>query len=1398
MAESILKKHQLDITVGVELNDAQRKATSAQIKNMANQWQDILDDAIKKGIEDGARSASLNDVLTQFNAQLKAFKLEPLTITVDELQIMDKPIEHAAKLVIQKLGNSFKGGGLGNIISSEITDSLDTIGGAVDKIYQKMEQGAKKSADNIEKYMLRVQTAASKISKEQMKSADRALNRGISIPKTQKDAHEKFQNTYVASKNQTDKTSVDAQIADVAFVRSYETLEKRNKLSEVFGDQLSEITEYYNKLAKIHQAKMNYLNDILVQNEYVGGTGSKPIQYNQFKGGEPWAREKTLQEIKSILSGELTVKDGPSGGNSGFGGKEGKSGNNLDTSKLEGDLNKAIESRINAEKRAEEAARKIAEAQNKLQKSGYTIYRGINNEEPQISRGDALERYIGEYWTQDKSTAAFYAQDDYGDGQLLQTTASPKNPLVLDAERHEYDDIEGMTALISTLKELGMNIDALLHDSNVTSDDIQREINEFALSKEYDSVITNNIRDAGVADGPITSTIAILDDSILSTITAFDVLNGEIQKTPTEMAKWYHGPDDEDLSHSDGDNKQLESQIAQLRDEEARALKDIDAYSKKESNIRKRMQQIDKAAQQAEQSVEDLNADLQVTKDKPSNINQQHIDNTGDTQSSPTVLPTSESDTVALTNLNTILSNLITVLNAEKTNVTAAIDATELSGVLHDGKPYVVEIKGKGADNEENKVAIDTEGLKSVLTGIVFKVQDTSEKEPINSAIDQESINNLVGAIKTSITPQSDGAPKDSGPWAKEETLRNITGSTLGKIANSMPKVDTKNLAKNDILNRVAQATEAINNKISGKISGNINDIKNEKKREDAKKRDVEQKALLEEFRKLGQKDAQKSLAAGDGRDALDREIRGQQMRLGKKRKALGVDASDTKHARTEGRDEALNAHNEMVAEQEAKITKDLTQSYNNYMKLMDKRENIALKMVGLDPEKNKQELNALQQLYNEVDNLINNEYGDILGNPDVQKRFTIDQFDSRYQEWQRKGAVKLGKAEDAARNRQINEEIKAARKSNNLDLANSAYNTGRKTLASAWQFDPSVDYQSIPQFQALQTELQKLDVIYKQVNDKIRAGQALSDEEIINLQMSTGATAEKTEKLKELIKNYNYLKNGQEIGTYVADAESDERQLRNAINNQFQGRARIKEYRQGADGSVTTIAEVKTGARAFTEYAVAISQADNKIKMLKGTTKQLPSFLDGVKRKLGEISQYFSAMSVISRLGQELRKGVQYVRDIDLALTELKKVTDETEETYDKFLDTASKTAAKVGSTIKDVISSTADWARLGYSMEQAAKFAESTQILMNVSEFTDVSRATDTLISSVQAFGYTAETSMEVVDLLNTIGNNYAISTADLASSLTKSSASLVAAGGDLAEAAALTATANAIIQD
>jgi hypothetical protein len=92
-----------------------------------------------------------------------------------------------------------------------------------------------------------------------------------------------------------------------------------------------------------------------------------------------------------------------------------------------------------------------------------------------------------------------------------------------------------------------------------------------------------------------------------------------------------------------------------------------------------------------------------------------------------------------------------------------------------------------------------------------------------------------------------------------------------------------------------------------------------------------------------------------------------------------------------------------------------------------------------------------------------------------------------------------------------------------------------------------------------------------------------------------------------------------------------------------------------------------------------------------------VPAFVNGFKKKFNSIMQYLTMTMSIHRVFAELRRGIQYLKEIDLALTELRKVTDETEETYDRFLKTAAKTADRVGSTIQKIVSSTADWARLG-----------------------------------------------------------------------------------------------------
>ena len=47
---------------------------------------------------------------------------------------------------------------------------------------------------------------------------------------------------------------------------------------------------------------------------------------------------------------------------------------------------------------------------------------------------------------------------------------------------------------------------------------------------------------------------------------------------------------------------------------------------------------------------------------------------------------------------------------------------------------------------------------------------------------------------------------------------------------------------------------------------------------------------------------------------------------------------------------------------------------------------------------------------------------------------------------------------------------------------------------------------------------------------------------------------------------------------------------------------------------------------------------------------------------------------------------------EVDTAMTELKKVTDETDSTYTKFLNGASERAQNLGATLSEVVNATAD----------------------------------------------------------------------------------------------------------
>lgn len=232
----------------------------------------------------------------------------------------------------------------------------------------------------------------------------------------------------------------------------------------------------------------------------------------------------------------------------------------------------------------------------------------------------------------------------------------------------------------------------------------------------------------------------------------------------------------------------------------------------------------------------------------------------------------------------------------------------------------------------------------------------------------------------------------------------------------------------------------------------------------------------------------------------------------------------------------------------------------------------------------------------------------------------------------------------------------------------------------------------------------------------------------------------------------------------------------------------------------------MKAGKGNIQEMTAVLNPLTNEIieqtGALKPAVEGWAKWISMLKSKMKSILQYTISIASIQRIFGLIRQGLQYVKEIDSAMVELRKVTDETSKTYDEFAKSASEVANRVGSTMSSIIASTADWSRLGYSIAEAGELAKNTAILMNVSEFDDINRATDTMISALQAYkkegNSVVNLSEEIVDKFNEVGNNYAISTSDLAESLTRSSATLVAAGNTLSESIALTTAANTIIQD
>ena len=180
-------------------------------------------------------------------------------------------------------------------------------------------------------------------------------------------------------------------------------------------------------------------------------------------------------------------------------------------------------------------------------------------------------------------------------------------------------------------------------------------------------------------------------------------------------------------------------------------------------------------------------------------------------------------------------------------------------------------------------------------------------------------------------------------------------------------------------------------------------------------------------------------------------------------------------------------------------------------------------------------------------------------------------------------------------------------------------------------------------------------------------------------------------------------------------------------------------------------------------------------------------SFLSQFEDVFGRMLRYISATELIHEGVQAAREMANAVYDIDTAMTELRKVTDETSGRYGVFMDTSASSAKELGRSISSLIEQSANWTKLGYSLDEAEELSKISSIYANVADV-DNDTAVSDMVTAMKAYNIEAENAVTIVDRLNKLSNEYAVTAAGLGQGLSRSASTMATAGTDLSKTLAI----------
>lgn len=184
----------------------------------------------------------------------------------------------------------------------------------------------------------------------------------------------------------------------------------------------------------------------------------------------------------------------------------------------------------------------------------------------------------------------------------------------------------------------------------------------------------------------------------------------------------------------------------------------------------------------------------------------------------------------------------------------------------------------------------------------------------------------------------------------------------------------------------------------------------------------------------------------------------------------------------------------------------------------------------------------------------------------------------------------------------------------------------------------------------------------------------------------------------------------------------------------------------------------------------------EKQTKQLHGMAKALSAVGSAAKQMMAYTAAGFISAAAIGTIG----KAVENISNLDKALTEFKKVSNISDTGLESFIAQAGELGQVVARTSTEMIEAATEFRKSNFGDVESLQLAQTAALFQNVAD-SEVSAgdASSFLISQMKAFNISAQDAIHIVDAVNEVSNNYAVSSTDLSMALTKTASAMAVQG-------------------